>query len=386
MTSTRRLRILIVTGIFPPDIGGPATYVPAIAESLAKRGHLVTVVTLSDCLKHADAEYPFQVVRISRALFKPWRWLRTVLSLIRLGCNSDVLLVNGLAMEAALANIILRKPMVQKIVGDLAWERATNLGWVKDNFEVFQEKRYDTRVELLKALRNSWTSRADKIIVPSRYLSRWVAKWGVGEERIVVIYNAREPADDIQPTRISMEAAVKVVTVGRLVPWKHVDKVIDVIARFNNIGIVIIGDGPERLRLEQLAKDLDVVERVYFAGQRTKSETLSLMAACDLLVLNSTYEGFPHVVLEAMGVGLPVVATAVGGTPEVVEDGFNGLLVAPMNDGSLHEGLSKLVLFPQERQRLANGARQIVQRFCVDRMVEETEGLLQGAARVERRR
>jgi glycosyltransferase involved in cell wall biosynthesis len=81
--------------------------------------------------------------------------------------------------------------------------------------------------------------------------------------------------------------------------------------------LVIVGDGPERARLEALAQTNQVIDRVYFAGQRSKAETFGLMAGCDLFVLNSTYEGFPHVVLEAMSVGLPVVATAVGRTTGV---------------------------------------------------------------------
>ena len=74
--------------------------------------------------------------------------------------------------------------------------------------------------------------------------------------------------------------------------------------------------------------DRQLSDRVYFAGQRNKEETFALMAACDLFVLNSSYEGFPHVVLEAMCAGLPVVATEVGGTPELVRDGENGLLIS----------------------------------------------------------
>src|SRR5688572_8809030 len=132
------MRILIATGIFPPDIGGPATYVPQIAAAFAERGHQITVLTLSDHLDGHDDTYPFRVVRLPRRIFKPWRRLHTVVRLVRLGRNADVLFVNGLAAEAVLANFLLRRPMVQKVVGDMAWERATNRGWVMDGFESFQ--------------------------------------------------------------------------------------------------------------------------------------------------------------------------------------------------------------------------------------------------------
>jgi glycosyltransferase involved in cell wall biosynthesis len=370
------VRILIVTGIFPPDIGGPATYVPQIAEGLAQRGHAVTVVTLSDRLDHEDGVYPFRVIRLPRRAFRPWRMGRTVLVLLRLGRRADVLFVNGLALESVLANFVLRKPLVMKVVGDLAWERATGRGWTADDFETFQRRRYGLRIELLKALRSWWTRRADRVIVPSRYLARWVAGWGVPAEKIVVIYNAVEPVDGVEPLPVPLRTPVKAVTVGRLVPWKQVNGLLEALTEVPELGLVVVGDGPERPRLERRARELGVQDRVYFAGQRPKKEALGLMAACDLFVLNSAYEGLPHVVLEAMALGLPVVATAAGGTPEVVRDGETGVLV-PGRYGTLGASLSALARDPALRRRLGRAARQwIGERLSAENMIRLTEETL----------
>jgi glycosyltransferase involved in cell wall biosynthesis len=379
------MKVLVITGIFPPDIGGPATYVPQIAEALAKSGHEVIVVTLSDRLDHDDTKYCFQVERLPRRTFKLWRWLCTIVKLIKLGRVSDVLFVNGLAMEAAVANLFLRKPMVHKVVGDLAWERATTKGWVNDNFEDFQKRCYGLKIEALKALRSWWTRRADKVIVPSRYLAKWVVKWGVPEERITVIYNAVELPDKVEPMPVPLKTPVKAVTVGRLVPWKRVDGLLEALKGVPDLGLVVVGDGPERPWLEQLARELGVSDRVYFAGQRSKKEALGLMAACDLLVLNSTHEGLPHVVLEAMSLGLPVVATAVGGTPELVKDGETGVLV-PVEDGVLAIVLKRLVNDQQLCQALAQTARRWVhEQLSLERMVEQTEAIVLEAVRKGRR-
>jgi glycosyltransferase involved in cell wall biosynthesis len=385
------MHILIITGIFPPDIGGPATYVPQIASALAARGQTITVMTLSDARAPLSSpnresnkvrgEYPFRVVRLPRQAFKPWRWLRTVFTIIRLGHRADVLFVNGLYMEAILANFLLRKRLVQKVVGDWAWERATNRGWVKDHFEAFQKKRYIAKIEILKALRAWWHRQAHRVIVPSNYLARWLAQWGVPEAKIAVVYNAVEPIDSIQPSSVPFVTCLKlrVVTVGRLVPLKQVDQIIEAIAQCNGVGLVIVGDGPEHGRLENLVRTCGLADRVYFAGRRSKAETFSLMAACDLFILNSTHEGFPHVVLEAMSLGLPVVATAVGGTPEVVQNGENGLLIASTVNGVLPKTLSRLLSFPVERQRLANGAKHTLERFCPMAMIEGTENVLRNS-------
>jgi glycosyltransferase involved in cell wall biosynthesis len=185
-----------------------------------------------------------------------------------------------------------------------------------------------------------------------------------------------QPFNAVQPTEVSLQTPIKVVTVGRLVPWKRVDQVIKAIALCDGTGLVIIGDGPEHGHLEKLVRTLGMTQRVYFAGQRSQPETLSLMAACDLFVLNSTYEGLPHVVLEAMSLGVPVVATAAGGTPEVVQDGENGLLIAPTANGALSEALSRLISSPSERQRLVRGGKHTVERFRLASMVEETEAVL----------
>jgi glycosyltransferase involved in cell wall biosynthesis len=370
------LRICIITGIFPPDIGGPATYVPRIAAALAERGHRITVLTLSDCLDHDDSQYGFRVVRLPRRLSKPWRWLRTVREIIRLGQHADVLFVNGLAIEAVLTNLWLGKPMVQKVVGDLAWERATNRKWVQDGFEEFQKQRYGFKVEGLKALRAWWTRRASRVIVPSRYLAGWVMQWGVPEEKMAVIYNAVEFLDGVRPAIVPLRTPLKAVTVGRLVPWKRVDRVIEALVSCPTVGLVIVGDGSERKRLEQLAHTLDVADRVYFAGQVSQSETIRLMAACDFFVLNSTYEGLPHVVLEAMSLGLPVIATAVGGTPEVVCDGHNGRLIGPTDDDALVQVLAQLVFALEDQHHLARGAQQTVAQFSFRVLLEATEAVL----------
>ena len=372
----KAVRVLIITGIFPPDIGGPATYVPQIASGLAKLGHEITVVTLSDRLDHDDAQYPFRVVRLPRKMFKLWRMFRTIKTIMRLGRQADVLFVNGLALEAVLANKLLRKPLVMKVVGDFAWERATNRGWTKDNFETFQQKRYDLKIEVLKALRSWWTRKAHRVIVPSQYLAKWVQSWGVPEGRIVVIYNALEPLDGIEPFPVPLSTPVKAVTVVRLVPWKGVDGILKAVAKIPDLGLVVVGNGPERPFLERQAASLGISDRVYFAGQWSHEETLGLMAACDFFVLNSTYEGFPHVVLEAMALELPVVATAVGGTPEVVKDGENGLLISLGNGDAIVEAFCRLCNDSSLRCRLAKGAYNSIADFRFQVILEMTEGVL----------
>lgn len=373
------LKIQFVTGIFPPDIGGPATYVPQVATALVQQGHQVAVLTLSEAAGGADC-YPFTVTRIRRGLFKPWRFARTVTALMRAGWNADLLFVHGLYLESTVANFILHKPLVEKWVGDWAWEHALQQGWVTSSFEEFQNGWSGWRAQCFKVLRSFCARRADALIAPSRYVARALAAWGVASKKITPIYNAVD-SQCVAPAKMSLAAKFKIVTVGRLIAIKQIDRIIQAVVNIENAGLVIVGDGPERQRLESLARDHGMVERIYFAGQKTGKETLELIAASDLFVLNSTHEGLPHVVLEAMRLGVPVVATAVGGTPEVVRDGENGLLIAPQADGALREVLLRLMSSPDERTRLADEGKRTAASFSCLRMVELTTALLAATAR-----
>jgi glycosyltransferase involved in cell wall biosynthesis len=378
------MKILIVAGIFPPDIGGPATYVPRIATALSKRGHHVTVFTLSDGSEQKDGRFPFEVVRQRRDGLFPIRMAATICHLIRLGRRADVLFVNGLALEASVANLIVRKPLVLKVVGDLAWERARTKGWVNDDFEVFQSNRYGFAVELLKSMRSWWTRRATRIIAPSRYLARWVVGWDVPESRIGVVYNAVDQSGEVQPADLDLKTRWRVASVGRLVLWKGLDQVLTALAPLDEAGLVVVGDGPERARLADLSTRLGMDERVRFVGQKSNEESLSIMAACHLFILNSTYEGLPHVVLEAMSLGLPVVATAVGGTPELIKDGENGLLIDPAKDNAeeLRRSISRLLNDPVEWRIFSENARRTGQGHSPERMLEMTENELMHTAQI----
>ena len=213
------MKILVVTGIFPPDIGGPATYIPEIAKALLQKGHEVTVVTTSEpeWLDFDDSQHPFPVVRMNRRMhlgLRPLYFAKTILHHTK---KVDVVLANGVFFEATVASSLATKPIVQKIVGDPAWERARNRAWTTDNFEVFQKTCYGSRIETLKRLRTFLTRRAERVIVPSRYLASWVGRWGIPQNKILVIYNSVPSLDSVDPTHVPLTSPVKLVTACRLV-------------------------------------------------------------------------------------------------------------------------------------------------------------------------
>ncbi|MBM3469393.1 MAG: glycosyltransferase family 4 protein [Armatimonadetes bacterium] len=374
------MRLLIVTPVFPPDIGGHATAIPLLAVELCRRGHQVTVLTVSDRADGDDSLYPFSVVRLARPGPRLVRWLRTIRMILKLGSRADVLLVYGLALESVVANALLRRPLVMKVVGDLAWERSVLLGRVRDTFEAFQQRRYGARVEALRRLRAWWIRRADRVIVHSQWMAGWVARWGVLPSRLTVIPNGVELPGALVAATLPLSTPVTLVTAARLTRWKGIDDLIAVVAGLRGLGLVVVGDGPDRGRLEQVAQEVGVSDRVFFAGRRSREETLGIMASCDVFALNSTWEGLPHAVLDAMVLGMPLIATAVGGVPEAVTDGVSGLLIPPSDPDALRRALGRLISAPDERARLAAGARRAAERFTIARVADATEALLLAAA------
>lgn len=374
------MKILIITGIFPPDIGGPATYVPVIAAALTERGHRVCVITLSDVSVEDDGQRPYPVVRIKRSLWRPVRMALSMAVICRYGITADVLFVNGLALEAALINLLLRKPLVQKVVGDLAWERCRTSGKVVDDLERFQTKKYSARVELLKKLRSWWAYSSTAVIAPSRYLKRIVAGWGVPEDKITVIYNAINQHDHTAPPPAQIRCLParvrKIVSIGRLVPWKGFEELITVCSGIPDVHLYIIGDGPHRKSLQRHISALQADGRVHLLGACTRDEVGSFLRHADLFVLNSRYEGLPHIVLEAMGAGVPVIATDAGGTAELVQDRLNGLLINPGDTTMLAQAVRELLDNGNLRASLIENGYKTVERFTFRTLLDQTEALL----------
>ena len=270
-----------------------------------------------------------------------------------------------------------------KIVGDWAWERSVNKGWTNDTIEEFQGKRYSLRVESLKKLRSSVTRYADAVFTPSRYLRRIVEGWDVKPDRLQVIYNALSPFSDAPPMPLPPYAGKTVVTVGRLIALKGIDRLMRTVASLPAVRLIVVGDGPEMTSLKRLAGDLELGEQVVFTGQVSPKEVEQYLRVSNLFVLNSTYvEGFPHVVLEAMAVGIPVIATDVGGTGEIVQHEVNGLLIPPRDDEALRSSIVRLLQNPDECTRFVNaGYDTIAKHFQWNQLVESTEKLLSTVAK-----
>ena len=167
------------------------------------------------------------------------------------------------------------------------------------------------------------------------------------------------------------------VSVMRLVPQKAPLDLIDgagrLLADLPDARILIVGDGPLRALVEDRCRALGLGNRIVFTGLR--SDVPELLAAADVLVLASLWEGLPRVIPQAMAAGLPVVATAVAGNAEAVADGVTGVLVPPRDPAALASALSVLLADPARSRAMGAAARARVDEFSVHRMVDDIEAL-----------
>jgi glycosyltransferase involved in cell wall biosynthesis len=170
----------------------------------------------------------------------------------------------------------------------------------------------------------------------------------------------------------------RIVMVANLRPEKGQDTLLAaaprILARYPDASFTFVGDGPRREALELLTRALGISERVRFMGEGR--DVAAILAAHDLFVLPSRSEAFPNALIEAMATGLPVVATAVGGIPEVVRPGINGQLVRPDDERVLADAVLTLMDNPAAAAALGRAARADVERhYTIDRMVERFEQL-----------
>ena len=165
----------------------------------------------------------------------------------------------------------------------------------------------------------------------------------------------------------------KLLYVGRLTRKKGVEYLISAMKLVRDVDLLVVGDGPDRDRLERMALGL----RVEFVGQIAPDRIYQYLMQAKILILPSLYEGMPNVILEAMAVGVPVIATRVGGIPDLVKDGETGLLVEPGSVDELTQGIKKLIEDDDLRKKLANNSFEEAKKYTWGRVVEEFENLIE---------
>lgn len=371
------IRVVIVSGIYPPDIGGPATHANEVRNRLDALGHTPIVLSLHNARR---SQYSSTDVRISRTWPWPFRFLGVISWLIWNKNQYDVVYATGMQTEAAIGSKLARRPVLLKIVGDPAWERGRRLGLVDAEFDDFQRGvSGGIRVWAMRAARNLAVVIADAVTVPSEYLSNIVRGWAdglrIGPDPVVVRNGV--PLEAIPETRMDPSSEpLRAIYVGRLVDHKRVEILVCAVSRTPSVTLTIVGDGPTRQRLQHLVAELGIERRVEFTGSVDHRRVLTLMAESHVMVTAASYEGLPHTALEALACGTPVLASAAGGTGEAVIDEINGSIVDPATPERFASELTRLEEDRERLRWLMDGARESARSWSMQENVRKIESLL----------
>ena len=337
------MRVLVTVGIFPPDIGGPATFVPKIAKYFQDElNYEIEILTLSDN-KNSNINDDFSVKRIDRNLPIIYRWLKTIFTIYKLGKNKDLIFVNGLGTETTIANIFLKKKIIRKIVGDPVWERAYSKAKISESFDEFQVKNYGFSISLQKKVRSFSIKKSDIVVTPSKHLKNFILNLGFKNKIEIINNGVFIPEEN---TNIFTNDQINITIVSRLVSHKNIKKIIRAISDLNDplIYLNIIGDGPELNQLQKISLESNNKDNIIFYGKLNRDDINHIFLKSDIYIQASNYEGLPHSLLEAMSYGIPVLCTPVGECKEILGNEDRGyILDLPVSKNNIKSKIIEII-------------------------------------------
>ncbi len=334
-------RVVFATGIYPPEMGGPATYVRSMARVMHEKGWLPVVITYGDQQVPQDG---WPVICVSRRGGALMRYFRYFLAVMRQAHFADVVYVQGGVSDGfpgALAAICAgkRHRIMMRVPGDYAWEMHQQKPGVKQELlDTFVLSRHPGSTGMLERMERWTAARARYIVAPSQYIKKIVTAWGADPKKIQVIYSAIPPLPVVRPmeemrAEYGWQNKKVFFTVARAVPWKGVDFLINVFAELPESHVLCVaGDGPLLETWQQMAKTKGLGSRIQFLGRVDRAIVASWYYAADVFLLATGYEGFSHAVVEAVATGLPCVVSDRGGNPETLTLFPEHVRVCPYQD------------------------------------------------------
>jgi glycosyltransferase involved in cell wall biosynthesis len=379
-------RVKVVRVIARLNMGGPALHVAYLTAGLRDRGYDTTLVagTLArgeDSMAFVAEELGVDVVTIPE-LGREISPLRDLLATVRLASLIHRERPQILHTHTAKAGTVGR------VAALLAWPARPPIVVHTFHGHVLRGYFGPLRSRFFRALERRLARNSTALVAVSPQVRDDLVELGVAPpEKFAVVRLGIEldervgSADGRAETRRYLgipDGRFAVGWVGRMTAVKRGEDVLEGFKLLRDRGVdatlCLVGDGPDRAQLERKAHDLGVVRDTLFLGYQ--EDVAPLYAAFDALVLPSGNEGTPVSVIEALAAGRPVVATRVGGVPDVVRDGEDGFLVDAGATDDLAERLSRLAADPDLRERLgAAGRARVVPRYAVDRLVDDVDRL-----------
>jgi len=367
------MNVLLASDYFPPHVGGGVEQVTYhVAEELTKLGHTVAVLTLNTA--NAIPIEEFDGIRVYRAA--PFEFTNAlgvqsavsteVVNLMRKICRAEspeVVHANNLFFYTTLAACLNKMPGAPLVT-------TLHIGPVSEleGFAHYAARLYE------RSLGRWILAKSDHIVAVSEAVQRYAEEMGVNPSKISVVPNAVDTLKfHPSSTPRKRDSIVNVGFVGRLVsnkgPQLLIEAVPQIIRNCSNVQFQIVGQGPMLKKLQQRARQLSVEDVVRFLGN--VPSMVEFLQSCDIVVRPSLTDGMPLTVLESMACGIPTVASRVGGTPEILQDGYTGYLVEPRSIDQLASRVSSLTADSKLRAKMGSRARRFVERYYSWKRVAE---------------
>lgn len=333
-------------------VGGIQRLVVDEANELARRGHTVWVITFEEDQPNNSMSHLLQIPR-EHVLYIPYSRLRSANGLLRLVSTFRKIRPDVVLTHHWFANTVGR--MASSILGIhsvLSFEHSTY-------------EHYKPRMQLLidRVLQHACTY----VIAVSEAVRSSLRSCGIQDSRIRVVPNGIELRAYEATAGVTSRGA-DMLFVGRLVRDKGVPILLDALSRIPRVALDVVGDGPERTRLEEQAKQLGITERVRFRG--SLDATGELFRKAFVVLVPSLREGFGLVALEALASGTPVIVSRLPALEALVTDGVNGILVPPCDVEALQQALSRYVADDALRASLQAHATQGTERFSIEAHID----------------
>ncbi len=358
------MKVLLVSGIYPPDIGGPATFVPKLRSFLEIKGIRTFLITLG-----SETEVGPSSLRLARGTFFPVRFLRTILKIRSQIDENTYIFANGLHEEVAIALIGKRNRATAKIVGDPVWERQRNKKKTTLEIDKFSQSKLTLAASLQRKLLNWSLKKFDALIVPGKTLRSMVQSWDLNFPEITVINNGVE----ISKEEHSGKKDFDVIAVSRLVPWKNLDILIEACADLG-LRLKVVGDGPSRTELEDLT--LKFGAATTFTGEIEEHLIYREIASAEVYALISSYEGQSFSLLQAMAAGAAILVSDAPGNTNVIRADWSGLIVR-QTVGEVTAGLQRLFADRGLRKRLGDNAKlEAAEKYNIEVTLRETKKIV----------
>lgn len=359
-----------------PRAGGGEITVWNTIEGLAEKGHTIHAVTCKPSSELPETENIFFHITPKYLNIRPID-IRTSINWLIRSHKIKADIIHSFYAESFITNLYGRGkniPVVQEIhYADLCPYTLQDILAYKKKVSGFLWSMHLSFARLA-------AKTADIVVTPSNYMKQKLNDaFSIPKEKISVIpVGVNEDVFSIRKKEEREKDSANVLFVGRLVREKGLDVLINAIKKIDtkkDIQLTVIGGGPLKNEYEKLSIKLGVRDKIKFVDWITRKEILNYFEKTDIVVVPSLKENFPRITLEAMGAGVPIIASKVGGILEQITDGLDGILVTGGNPDKLADSLMELLSNPEKRDSISKEGRKTARRFTIKKKIESLEAI-----------